>query len=517
MKLLLLKTLLQRRARDEGFTLPMVIALGLVMVLLGMANIVKSGEENLNATIQNSSSDALAIAEVGITKYREFLNQNRILTVYNHDVWDSDDVDITFNGISIDGIDVAGQTCIDMAGAPTGWTGTATKPNDTAAEASDKDGTDNDNWWEIREDINGDGDTVDPEDLIGEYRLVSYTYDNDNNLATNNNGDFNNLADVNPDYPTDTSNDNDTNDDGESDARGILKVQGRSPDESVAQIQVDIPLRINTDEMQNLAPAIWIGDGNSDNLGTLTIPSDMNIVLTDDASGCDDPNVPGISAISDARAIPLLNSINAKFTEAGTANINEPGSLPATLGTTGDRAFVTPPAGETFNQTNHCRNISNCRYYYRFTAPVDTNAPIETDGIAKVTVYIDGDLNIDQDIIGSGVSSDYLEIYVEGNRNITIDSNSVNTVKAFINAPESKLTISGSGTVNIIGSVWVKEFDNKATVNFGVLDSGIYETETTKIDSRTRVPTYEVYTTTGTRPPRPLTSSPTNWVREEVE
>ncbi|MEM8719772.1 MAG: hypothetical protein AAGE84_10745 [Cyanobacteria bacterium P01_G01_bin.39] len=511
MKLLLLKTLLQRRARDEGFTLPMVIALGLVMVLLGTANIVKSSEENLNATIQNSSSDALAIAEVGITKYREFLNQNRILTVYNHDVWTSNDVD---------GVNVVGQTCSDLTTAPNGWTGTATLANDTAADATD----DDDNWWNISEDIDGDGD-IDTDDEIGEYRLVSYIYDNDGNIATNDNGDFNNIADANTDDDSGTlaagvtagsiTDENDTDDDGESDARGILTVQGRSPDGSVAQIQVEIPLRINQDEMQNLAPAIWIGDGDSDNLGTLTIPGDTNVVLTDGASGCSDPPDDGSnSIISDARGIPLLTSINDKFTEAG-ANVNDISSLSNTIGSTSDNAYVTPPNGETFDQSVHCRNISNCRYYYNFTG--DTiSTPLQTDGIAKVTLYVSGNLNINEDILGSGVSSDYLEIYV--NENVTINSNNVDTIKALIHAPNGKLTINGSGTVNIIGSVWVNEFDNQATANFGVQTSpGIFDTETTKISSRTRVPTYEVYTTTGTRPPRPLTSSPTNWVREEAE
>ena len=71
MKLLLLRVLLQRRAQDEGFTLPMVIALGLVMLLLGAVNITSANEENLNAIIKNSRSDALAIAEVGVARYRE--------------------------------------------------------------------------------------------------------------------------------------------------------------------------------------------------------------------------------------------------------------------------------------------------------------------------------------------------------------------------------------------------------------------------------------------------------------
>ncbi len=530
MKLLLLRVLLQRRARDEGFTLPMVIALGLVMILLGTTNIVKSSEENLNATIQNSSSDALAVAEVGITKYRELLNQNRILTIYNHDQWNTN--------AAIVGADTSvttdDQTCNDMTTTPTGWSdgdgnsGTNPPANDTTQ------------WWEIREDLNGDGDTTDDDDLVGEYRLVSYEYDrdglsiakdedDDGNLddttPNNENGVFNVSADVNRNYPADTSNDNDTNDDGESDAVGILTIQGQSPDGSVAQIEVQIPLRINPEEMAaNLAPVLWIGSRDSSytssftgNVGTITIPSDSNIVRF--VTGCSDPADIGTnSVISDGRGVPSITSIVNKITEAETAgSINT--SLPAApleLGNTSDKPYVTPADG-TFSATDECKNISNCRYYYKLGATT-ISSNTETDGISKVTLYVDGDLTINEDIIGSAVSSNYLEIYVTSAGNITIDSDNVDTVNAFIHAPNSTLTVNGTGTVNIVGSVWVDKFINNATVNFGDEDPvGTFNTETTKISSQTSVPTYALYTTTSDRTPRPLTSSPSNWIREEVE
>ncbi|MGL6340584.1 MAG: hypothetical protein ACRC80_15775, partial [Waterburya sp.] len=89
MKLLLFKVLLHRRARDEGFTLPMVIALGLVMLLLGVLNIATANDENITAIAQNSRSDALAIAEVGVARYRELLDRNRVLTVYDSSEWET--------------------------------------------------------------------------------------------------------------------------------------------------------------------------------------------------------------------------------------------------------------------------------------------------------------------------------------------------------------------------------------------------------------------------------------------
>ena len=62
MKFLLLKILLQRRATNEGFVIPVVIAFGLIMALLGTFSIVQSSEENLNAITDNSNAKALAAA-----------------------------------------------------------------------------------------------------------------------------------------------------------------------------------------------------------------------------------------------------------------------------------------------------------------------------------------------------------------------------------------------------------------------------------------------------------------------
>ncbi|MBE9048317.1 hypothetical protein IQ255_28685 [Pleurocapsales cyanobacterium LEGE 10410] len=508
MKLLLLKTLLQRRARDEGFTLPMVIALGFVMILLGMTNIVKSSEENLNAITQNSSSDALAVAEVGITKYRELLNQNRILTIYNDDQWNTN-------------ANVTGQACNDLTTTPTGWEdgGTATAPNDTTK------------WWELREDTDGDG----TDELIGEYRLVSYQYDIDDDdfdsstPPTNNNGQFS-PSDDNANTTDDFTFNDVTYDPlgviGTSNSpegynpTGILTVQGRSTDGSEAQIKVEIPLRINQNDLENLDPALWIGSTDTTylanlngNLGSLTV-TDGNVVIIDAASagssGCSDPaDGASYTVISDAREVPSISSIASKRTEAVNAGINNsiPVTSPAVLGKTDDDPYVTPPSGATFDEDIHCANISDCRYYYDLSA-TDITAVTETDGIAKVTLYVDGNLNINQDL-GSNVSSSYLEIYVTNSGSITIDSDSTNTINALIHAPESQLTVNGTGTVKINGSVWVDKFVNNATVEI--------EPDTTRISSLNTAPSYKLYSTATARTPRPLTGSPTNWVREEVQ
>jgi hypothetical protein len=537
MKLLLLKVLLRRRARDEGFTLPMVIALGLVMLLLGTVNIVKSGEENINTISQNSASDALAVAEVGITKYRELLNQNRILTIYNDDQWDTN--------TAIVGADTTipddDQTCDDMTDIPvdpsTGddiWTpsstGTATKPNDTG---------DND-WWEIREDIDEDG-TADP---IGEYRLVSYVYDNDGDLTTDNNGDFNVFADVNANFPTDTSNDNDTDDDGVSDARGILTVQGRSPDGSVAQIEVEIPLRIN--DLANFAPVLWVGSGAIATPGTLNISNpDDNIVLSDAGTGCSTPGaIAGNSnVISDPRNLPDISDLSG--IPAAEKNII------GAIDTTGARVIFPRPLSPSDNENPGADPIDNNddRFLYEVTTINVENNDLVTDGIAQVTLYVTNSITIsgtagttrtigsdnaanpatnadckdsDDNLLSyanfncandasTSVSSANLEIHVDGNQTININPNggTVN-IEALIHAPEATLNITGSGTVNINGAIWVNNFNNTGTATVNIRSD---QTDTTT----TPKPSYKFYTTIANMTPRPLTSTPTDWVREEVQ
>ena len=545
MKLLLLKILLQRRARDEGFTLPMVIALGLVMLLLGTVQIVKSNEENIGAINTNSSSDALAIAEIGVARYRELLNQNRILTVYNHGEWH-------------DNVNIIGETCHDMTAAPKAsdgsniWAGTATKPNDDADSATDKSTADDDNWWDIKEDLNGDGDTDDDGETIGKYRLVSYEYDRDGDIGADDttpndeNGVFSVLSDANKDDDTGTlasgvvagsiTDENDTDDDGESDARGILTVQGQSPDGSEAQVRVEIPLRIN--DLNNLKPALWIGKGSLTETemggkGKFKLTNNDNIVLSNSGGGCPaTEKIDGNNVLNDGRAIPPIID-NPSGVPPVTTTTPEIPAIPAIdsnkknddftinrsdVGTgVKDNLLLPQP-----NATPDKKGDDGRFLYVVKNDLVLNNYNLETDGAAKVTIYVDdkpinitsssgNTLKIGPQTRKSTASSHYLEIYVAGNKTITIDPNDGKVdIQAFIHAPNSTLEISGSGEVEIKGAVWVKEINNSGGADIKI--AADKTTTTTKSE-----PSYKFYTTTSKRSPRPLTGNPTNWVREEVQ
>ncbi|HEY9771086.1 MAG TPA: hypothetical protein V6C71_21760 [Coleofasciculaceae cyanobacterium] len=525
MKLLLLKTLLQRRARDEGFTLPMVIALGLVMLLLGAVSITTANEENLTAITQNSRSDALAIAEVGVARYRELLDRNRILTVY--------DERLPTTGEKVADIPVTNaQTKL--------WGRTEVCSSDIAnfrQGATPQDIADT-------QDLDNDGNTT---EIIGSYSLVSYDYVNnipyDNTKPINKNSTPPNIPDTNKNGDF-----NLTNDGANNDAIGKLTVKGTAPDGSAAQIQVDIPIRINLADMTNLAPALWIGS-NTPNLGNLTI-GNGNVVIQDlpvttgtTRDGCRSfsslaSTTPRRPVISDSRSIPSIQKIIDNVASARTAltkptpsTINTPIASPGQLlfGATTDKPY-NPDA----NNTN-CFNIKLCRYYYEFgsttsdltslAVPASTlvDTDLLTDGIARTTLLLNQPLTINAIAknvkIGStspaANDSNTFEIYVNGNNNITINATGRNvTINAFIHAPQSTLTINGSQNVVINGSVWVKNFVNSAS---GVtISPDTISREATTDNSSTSGKGYEFYSTTSSRTARPITGSPTNWKTEEV-
>ena len=535
MKLLLLKTLLQRRARDEGFTLPMVIALGLVMLLLAAVSITTANEENLTAITQNSRSDALAIAEVGVARYRELLDRNRILTIYDSRPQTATE---TTAGTNTELWAARTDVCDDNVSS---FIRGATAQNLVDSQ-----------------DLDNDGDTT---EVIGSYSLVSYDYTN-NATPSIANGTFN--------MTNDTANNN---------ARGVLTVKGRAGtatnNKGEAQIQVDIPIRINLADMSNLEPALWIGNSaiTSTSLGNLTI-GNGNVVIKDQASadGCNGfstlaSTTPRRPVISDSRNLPLIKKVSnptatvpADFgdVEKARAGLSIPtgspiNNLPLTVsetttndtgvvtavykkvifGSTADKAYnpnaVSPDSPTDCSHTK----IKLCRYYYdplETTELIYTDTDLLTDGIARTTLLLNRPLTIkatNTTITGQNVKigstspvandSNTFEIYVNGNNNITINvaSGKTVTINGFIHAPQSTLTITGSGIVNINGSVWVNNFVNTtATVN---ISPDTISREATTDNSSTSGKGYEFYSTTASRTPRPITGSPINWKTKEVD
>ena len=517
MKLLLLKVLLQRRARDEGFTLPMVIALGLIMILLGMVNIVKSSEENMNTIAQSQRIDALAVAELGAAQYRQFLDRNRALILQNRSEWTT-----------------TTDVCDTISDTTNGWANNNNDDDLTTWRSISL------NEVELGTDINGDGDNTDTDQSIniGSYKIVDYEFDRDGNV-----GDTDSPPDGIPNDLDDdalfniTSDDlNDRDGDGESDARGILTVKGRTPDDdaSEAQIEVEIPVRINTGDLENLAPALWINQGTitTTKLGTFNIDeteTEGNLVVrhriaddnitwagaADATAPCEDPpditiGANTISVDSDPRGVPLttklLDFINndlpaTELNDLPYLNDTE-ASFPDRLGKPGDKEFDD---GDPDNDPI---------LYYKTTGALTLTKDLETDGVADVILYVNGDLTINSTVNNIGNNdpnnvSTNLQISTTGNVTVNTGGGTVNII-GLIHAPNGTFKVEGGGIVNVIGAIWANDFDaTGATVNI--------KPDQTNTESFSFANSYAYYRVANDRDAKPITQPPTNWKTEEVE
>ena len=514
MKLLLLKILLQRRAKDEGFTLPLVIALGLIMILLGAVNILSASEENLTAISTNQKNEALAIAEVGVARYRQFLDKNRMLSVYDSADWSS----------------VANTCDID----------------DTITDAAD-----NTNWEQVS---NGT-------ENIGQYRIVSYFYDIDGDLNDSTdtlpgNDDDGNFAPNDDNANTsdlltfnDVAYDPVTSPNGYN-PRGVLTIKSQANDGSEAQVEVEIPIRINEDDMTNLSPALWIGDSSITSPGTLILDGnrnnaangtaatdngDGNIVISKPATGttegCDNSDVPAAlggnnRVVYDPRPLP---PIITEITDVSLVNnitlpniASDAGRYGQFRGTNnqlesmmllGKKEASTVPV--EFHKLWRTDAEGFNYYFYKIPGLTINSTKLATDGQSRVVLYVDGDVALNNNAslqTGSkfvrGYKSVGLQVYVNGTRNIDINPNGGTVrIKGLIHAPNSTVNITSGGTVRIEGAMWVKNWNNTggATVTIIPDNAGVGSDKA-----------YQHYIGTDNRFAKPITNAPTDWEVQEV-
>ena len=81
-------SLSKRGENNQGFVLPMMIGLGLIMTLVGLTMIGRSSDEQMRSISQAQTAQALASAETGVTRVMNFLNNVRPLANRNLDEWE---------------------------------------------------------------------------------------------------------------------------------------------------------------------------------------------------------------------------------------------------------------------------------------------------------------------------------------------------------------------------------------------------------------------------------------------
>ncbi|MDJ0647219.1 MAG: hypothetical protein QNJ60_00800 [Xenococcaceae cyanobacterium MO_188.B19] len=439
MKFLLLKTLLIRRGRDdEGFVVPVVISLGLIMVLLGTFSIVKSSDENLNAITQRSTSIALAAAETGIAQYQQLLSRNRAIAVYS----DSDWIDSNLNNLNLCNTNTEITNAINSNNFKNVVTSTSTY------------------------------------DDLGQYKLVSYQYLNGATGATV-------VPGTNPN----------------NDTIGRLIVEGRanSNDTGGTRIQVDIPIRREAPKLTDLDPALWIDSTSVTNIGgdNLIVGKDNNnnrdltdvgdgynsIIFSNPAtvsSGCNVPtglnqpnngiNVNSEKVFSIPYSFPNTPAEPSKYIKTNSNNLNElmaaGGKLPSALGQDIDNAKDT-------------NNI----YHYVIDGNLTLTSDLRVNSGTRIMLYVCGDITIDNSAGTININknaltntSSNLEIYgnntaisysfcdaADKTRIISFTGGGITNIEALIHAPDATIRIASDETIRVIGAIWVDDWNDSSS------------------------------------------------------
>ena len=75
--------------RQEGFTMPLALGLGLAMIIVAASLIARSQTDRLTTTSQRESNRAVSIAEAGVARSRSFLARYKFIATKNLNTWTS--------------------------------------------------------------------------------------------------------------------------------------------------------------------------------------------------------------------------------------------------------------------------------------------------------------------------------------------------------------------------------------------------------------------------------------------
>jgi hypothetical protein len=238
---------LQQRTNQRGFSLPTATGFGLIILIVGQTLILRSFNDRVASLGQVASNEAVAVAEIGLTRYQAFLNRNRQLALLCASVNNPPDPSKP-----------AGQCT-----KPERWEDAATALDSKVCPASSKAlqaerlqalaAQDTTNWQDI--------DPNDPSQ--GQFRLVRYI-----------------VVDDPPNPPNPAT------------AKGYLTVEGRvrqtgAGNTATARLQVTIPLTPSQLGQPSLYPGVW--------LQTLPTSSNTYFASSANVSGSNPTNAPEIA------------------------------------------------------------------------------------------------------------------------------------------------------------------------------------------------------------------------------
>jgi hypothetical protein len=202
-----------QRRDDSGFALPIAIGVGLLLLIVGAAIVLRSHQQQVTAIAQKQTASSLSAAEVGVSRIQNLLTRYRAASLYPAcAIWE-------------------GNTCKDSGTTPITWKNASASaiPGLSTSCPKDSPATSERKVAEAATKVWQDIDKEDP--AKGQYRLMEYSYST-------------------------------------SDGQGTLKVQGKAGTaagslSAVTQLSVTIPVQ----PVSPYVPGLWVQ--TSVNTGTI--------------------------------------------------------------------------------------------------------------------------------------------------------------------------------------------------------------------------------------------------------
>ncbi|AFZ44236.1 hypothetical protein PCC7418_2073 [Halothece sp. PCC 7418] len=446
--------------QNQGFALPLIVGLGLVMTVIGMTLIGQSQKDQVKSTLKEGSAESLSIAEAGITDALSLINAVPTISTRNLDQWSEIDTDDSTSGIQL-----ASDSC---SGGGSGAGSSLSSRLEKYAQANLED-----RWVAVN---NGED----------QYRINRYTYD-------------------------------------DGTGTGTLQIEGQAnlnKNASTTILEVSIPVDIVDDSFLTggLAPGLLVKQGQIDNE---TIDGDVLYVgCNDDTNNFDEKRAqitgqlkfnpalkfPEIPADDELPATPknLGDITSSGFSEIASSS-NEDKSYLVAFNPFGTMSDLNPPLmatkpdsvggdkdkdEDTGNEnTDGSGGSANCdkkknvvtlplpsddttssnydpkeqRYYYKASSlNLDSNTNLKIKNGENVVIVLDGG---DIDIAGNTcINGDNkgtptaLTIYGRGTNNVCLSGTT--RIFGFIFAPDASFGVNGGGSGSPImeGALWANNW-----------------------------------------------------------
>lgn len=446
----------------EGFALPVVLAFGCLMLIVGLTMVLKSQGDRVTNSSQDATAQSQATAESGIAVVQGFINANRtIATSSACNTWNTDATCA----------DTAVQTWATATNSSL-WpslasSGVSASPATIAATATQQ-------WKDI--------DSSNP--TQGQYRLINYTF----------------TPAVSP--PPGLL------------GTGTLVVEGRvkqigsgntaTARAATATSRLSVTMNVKAVASSLSFPGLWVQSGTGTKAsGSAAVNADFRDSSLDGSATTNlQPYLNGTNTKTPGLAFPPLPGggvFNAPTTGSGVYSI-----LASAVSLSGSGTFALPRTGDTANASNvytyniassggKSINLSGSSYitvgkgtgdkvalYLQGALNTSGGTQIRVTPGSKMTIYVNGAVTMSggsttnpPPIVNSG-GAENAQVYVYGSRTIQLSGGS--NMSAFIFGPNSEVKDMSGGS-NVSGSIWANSWSasgsayiNQATVDQSQLE-----------------------------------------------